>query len=76
MIKYIFILFLFILQLSYSQKDGYWDNERATNKEVFLDAGKRILIKTQDLPIGTTEFVYRISILGESEKLTSSLVSV
>ena len=29
-----------------------------------------------DLPVGTTEFVYRITVLDENQKLTSSLVSV
>jgi tetratricopeptide (TPR) repeat protein len=60
----------------YAQKEGFWDKERATTKEITLSAGKRALIKTEDLPVGTTEFVYRITILDESQKLTSSLVSV
>ncbi|WP_333810151.1 tetratricopeptide repeat protein [Flavobacterium sp.] len=59
-----------------AQKDGFWDKERATTKEITLSAGKRALIKTEDLPVGTTEFVYRITILDETQKLTSSLVSV
>lgn len=71
-----YYLFIIISQLTFAQKDGYWDNERATNKEIILEAGKRILIKTQDLPVGTTEFVYRISVLSEGEKLSNSLVSV
>lgn len=60
----------------FSQKDGFWDKERATTKEFTLSAGKRTLIKTEDLPVGTTEFVYRITVLDENQKLTSSLVSV
>ena len=60
----------------YAQKDGFWDKERATTKEITLSAGKRALIKTEDLPVGTTEFVYRITVLDENQKLTSSLVSV
>ncbi len=59
-----------------AQKDGFWDKERATTKEFSLSAGKRTLIKTEDLPVGTTEFVYRITVLDENQKLTSSLVSV
>lgn len=59
-----------------AQKDGFWDKERATTKEITLSAGKRALIKTEDLPVGTTEFVYRITVLDENQKLTSSLVSV
>jgi len=60
----------------YAQKDGFWDKERATTKEITLSAGKRALIKTEDLPVGTTEFVYRVTVLDENQKLTSSLVSV
>ena len=39
----------------YAQTDGFWDKERATTKEISLSAGKRALIKTEDLPVGTTE---------------------
>ena len=60
----------------FSQKDGFWDKERATTKEITLSAGKRTLIKTEDLPVGTTEFVYRVTVLDENQKLTASLVSV
>lgn len=60
----------------YAQTDGFWDKERATTKEISLSAGKRALIKTEDLPVGTTEFVYRITLLDDGQKLTSSLVSV
>ncbi len=60
----------------FAQKDGFWDKERATSKEIVLTAGKRALIKTEDLPSGTTEFVFRITLLDEGQKLTSSLVSV
>jgi tetratricopeptide (TPR) repeat protein len=60
----------------YSQKDGFWDKERATSKEIVVTAGKRALIKTEELPSGTTEFVFRITLLDEGQKLTSSLVSV
>ena len=60
----------------FAQKDGFWDKERATSKEIILTAGKRALIKTEELPSGTTEFVIRITLLDEGQKLTSSLVSV
>lgn len=60
----------------FAQTDGFWDKERSTTKEITLSAGKRTIIKTEDLPVGTTEFVYRITILDDGQKLTSSLVSV
>lgn len=67
---------LFFSVLSFSQTDGFWDRERTTTKEISLSAGKRALIKAEDLPVGTTEFVYRVTVLNENQKLTSSLVSV
>ena len=42
------LLLLFIAQITFAQKEGYWDKERATTKEVVLTAGKRILIKTEE----------------------------
>jgi tetratricopeptide (TPR) repeat protein len=71
-----YILFLFISTFSFAQQSGYWDNQRATSKEVSLSAGKRVLIKSEDLPIGTTEFVYRITLLNDSQKLSNSLASI
>lgn len=75
--KLLYFVFAFFFFTSFfAQKDGFWDKERATTKEIKLSAGKRTLIKTEDLPVGTTEFVYRITVLDENQKLTSSLVSV
>ncbi|WP_394774015.1 tetratricopeptide repeat protein [Flavobacterium sp.] len=61
---------------TFAQKDGYWDKERATTKEIIVSARDRITIKTEDLPIGTTEIVYRITLLDENQQMTSSLVSM
>ncbi len=73
--KIVAIAILFGLN-TFAQNDGYWDNQRATTKEITLSAGKRTLIKSEDLPVGTTEFIYRITVLDENQKLASSLVSV
>ncbi|CAM3500319.1 tetratricopeptide repeat protein [Flavobacterium gelidilacus] len=73
--KVIILAILFSFK-TFAQKDGYWDKERATSKEITLSAGKRTLIKSEDLPVGTTEFIYRITVLDENQKLSSSLVSV
>lgn len=73
--KIIIVAILFSFK-TFAQKEGYWDKERATSKEISLSAGKRTLIKSEDLPVGTTEFIYRITVLDENQKLTSSLVSV
>jgi len=59
-----------------AQTDGYWDKERATKKEVVVSARERIVVKTDDLPVGTTEVVYRITLLDQNQQLANSLVSV
>ncbi len=73
-----FLLFFTLLftTLAFSQQDGYWDKDRSTTKEINVSARDRIVIKTEDLPLGTTEIVYRITLLDENQQLASSLVSV
>ncbi|MFB9080392.1 tetratricopeptide repeat protein [Flavobacterium procerum] len=69
----------FLLTISYNsfaQKDGYWDKERATTKEIVVSARDRITVATEDLPVGTTEIVYRITLLDKNQEMTNSLVSV
>lgn len=61
---------------AFAQQDGYWDKERAFAKEIEISARDRIIIKTEDLPIGTTEFVYRITLLDNNQQMANSLVSV
>ena len=71
------VLFVLFSSLVLAQsKDGYWDNIRTTNETITLGAGKKKMIKTADFPLGTTEVVYRISILDDNQKISSSLVSV
>lgn len=71
------VLFALFSSLVLAQsKDGYWDNIRTTNETITLGAGKKKMIKTADFPLGTTEVVYRISILDDNQKISSSLVSV
>ncbi len=60
----------------FAQKDGYWDKERATTKEIVVSARDRIVVKTEDLPVGTTEIVFRITLLNENQQLANSLASV
>ncbi|WP_431241619.1 tetratricopeptide repeat protein [Flavobacterium sp. P21] len=71
----LFLLLAFSLN-SFAQKDGYWDKERATTKEIIVSARDRIVLKTEDLPVGTTEIVYRITLLDENQQMANSLVSV
>ncbi len=70
------LLLIFLSLKAFSQTDGFWDKERATYKEIKVSAGQRIVIKTEDLPIGTTEIVYRITLLDENQQLANSLASV
>ncbi|WP_395044427.1 tetratricopeptide repeat protein [Flavobacterium sp.] len=72
-----FIISLFSFLISFSQtSDGYWDNIRTTNETITLKAGERKAIKTANFPEGTTEVVYRITLLDDNQKTSSSLVSV
>src|SRR6478735_5327369 len=61
---------------AFSQADGYWVKDRATTKEIVVGARDRILVSTEDLPAGTTEVVYRITLLDENQQMAGSLVSV
>ena len=75
--KIIALLFISIFYQSiFAQKDGYWDKERATTKEIIVSARDRVIVKTDDFPVGTTELIYRITLLDENQQLASSLVSL
>lgn len=73
--KILFGLFL-VCGSSLAQSAGYWDKERATSKQVVVSARERIVIPLEELPIGTTEIVYRITLLDENQQMTNSLVSI
>ena len=70
------LLITLVFQTSFAQKDGYWDKTRATTEEVTVSARNRIIIKTQDFPEGTTEVVFRITLLDKNQQMAGSLVSV
>ena len=67
---------IFLTAISFAQSDGYWDKDRATSRELIVPAGNRVVIKTEDFPVGTTQVVYRITILDENQQLANSLVSL
>ena len=71
-----FFFFFVAIPVLFAQKEGYWDKERSTTKEVVVSARDRILIKIDDLPTGTTEVIYRITLLDKSQQMANSLVSV
>ena len=70
---YISLLFTFSLS---AQQTGYWDKARVTSKEITLGAGNRVVVKSEDFPKGTTEIIYRITLLDDNQQLASSLVSL
>lgn len=76
--KNFIVLFLFLITVNtvFAQKDGYWDKTRATTEEISVSARDRIIIKTQDFPEGTTEVVYRITLLDKNQQMAGSLISV
>ena len=74
---FFFSAFFFISNVLFSQSaDGYWDNIRTTSETITLTPRERIYVRTQDFPIGTTEVVYRITVLDDNQKLSNSLFSV
>lgn len=71
------IALLLINTLFFAQnKLGYWDNVRITNETISLRAGEKKYIKTAPFPEGTTEVVFRITLLDDNQKISSSLVSL
>ena len=68
--------FLSVVFSSFAQQDGYWDKERTTNKQIELSAHKKLIVKSEDFPVGTTQIVYRITVLNENQVITSSLIDV
>lgn len=74
---FFFTLFLSLTASAvFAQQDGYWDKERAFTKEIDVSARDRIVVKTEDFPVGTTEFVFRITLLDNNQQMANSLVSV
>lgn len=68
--------FLFTTVVFAQSNEGYWDNIRTTNETIIVEAGKHKAIKSTDFPAGTTEVVFRISLLDDNQKISSSLVSL
>ncbi|AWA31480.1 hypothetical protein HYN48_10800 [Flavobacterium magnum] len=74
--KNIIFFLLAFSQWIFAQPEGYWDKDRATTKEIKLAAGDRIVVRTEDFPTGTTEVVFRITLLDDNQQMANSLVSV
>ena len=77
LLKINFLLLLLLCSISLSaQQTGYWDKTRVTTKEISLGAGNRVSVKSEDFPKGTTEIIYRITLLDDNQQLATSLVSL
>jgi tetratricopeptide (TPR) repeat protein len=74
-IIHLFTFLLISVSACTQNSDGYWDKERATKREIILEAGAKTWIRSDELPIGTTEFVYRITVLGEGQKGVDGLAT-
>jgi hypothetical protein len=75
--KVYLLLFISIcFQSVQAQKEGYWDKERAMTKEILVSARDRIVVKSDDFPVGTTELIFRITLLDNNQQMAGSLVSV
>ena len=70
------IILFFISIVSFGQQSGYWDKERSTIRQEVVKARNRIIIASEELPTGTTEVVFRITLLDENQQMANSLVSV
>lgn len=71
----IWLLLCFVWSVQ-AQLDGYWDKERAFSKEITVSTSQRFVLSIDELPQGTTELVYRITLLDDNQHTTSSLISV
>ncbi len=74
--SYLTVLFLLIGNVIFGQEDGYWDKDRATYQEIVVNARDVVVLKTEDLPTGTTELVFRITVLDHNQQMANSLVSL
>ena len=75
--KVYLLLFVSIcFQSVQAQNEGYWDRERAMIKEISVSARDRIVLKSDDFPVGTTELIFRITLLDNNQQMAGSLVSV
>jgi hypothetical protein len=76
MLNKLSFIFLLTTAFSVAQIDGYWDKERAVSKQIVVTARDRVVIPLGEFPEGTTEVVYRFTLLDENQQLSTSLVSI
>ncbi len=71
----ILALALGLSALTFAQ-NGQWDKERAFLHAFKLKASGRHIVKTTAMPEGTTEIVFRMTVLDDNQQLSSNLVSL
>lgn len=69
-------LYLLPFVLFSQSKEGYWDNMRSTDQTITLKTKEKKIIKSESFPVGTTEAVFRITVLDDNQQVSSSLVSL
>ena len=70
------LLFLLPIAFQAQLREGYWDNIRTTNETIIVKSNEKRIFKTANFPEGTTEVVFRITVLDDNQQLSSSLVSL
>ncbi|MBL7887852.1 MAG: tetratricopeptide repeat protein [Flavobacterium sp.] len=69
-------LYLLPFVLFSQSKDGFWDYMRSTDQTITLKTKEKKIIKSESFPVGTTEVVFRITVLDDNQQVSSSLVSL
>lgn len=69
-------LYLLPVVLFSQSKDGFWDNMRSTDQTITLKTKEKKIVKSETFPAGTTEAVFRITVLDDNQQVSSSLVSL
>jgi len=57
-------------------QNGQWDRERAFSHTFKLKASGRYIVKTTPMPQGTTEIVFRMTVLEDNQQISGNLVSL
>jgi hypothetical protein len=47
--------------------------KKEPQQKIVVSARDRIVIKTDDFPVGTTELIYRITLLDDNQQMANSL---
>jgi len=74
-IKITLLAMLLSISLFAQDNSGYWDKTRSTIKEINLAAGARTWHRV-DVPTGTTQVLFRITLIETDQQVESALVDL